>query len=595
MQPRSLAGTSSLCTAVAALAVALGVPAAAQEAGFAVELAPTSDFFQPLRVGVRVFGQTVEPAGAFVRGCPGHVTAEAAGALFEVLEPMDSLAFTAAGDGVEALIVATPDGLYRCARAGAVIGLVTAQFARADAGRYRVWVAGPEGAELSARLIASELPVSALELRGLDIAALDQPRAGRYVFDPAESRQVLVRDATLYPEAEMRPLDPANYCAGYSRFDAADAVLTLAEPQRQFSVFAMSDRDLTIAVVAPDGSVLCNDDTYQLHPAVTFSNAQSGDYHVFVGGYSQGGSAAYDLFTSPGGAAFTDVMLDLSATPRAGAGVLDMAAARTGTLLANGAIVSSDPVQNLPTGQFCAGFTGIEAADYVLTLPQAAPLLSLYAMSGTDLVLAARGPDGDWLCNDDSFGLNPAVSFADAMPGEYHIFVGSFSPDARGGFNLYAALGAPNWDEARPGAGGTVLGWDQEPMVARLGFGPQTRVDPRLIFDVLPSETPAFDLGPGCAGYITPERPDIVITTEPGLPQLMVYMVAEADGTLAVVGPDGTLHCNDDFEGLNPGVMIPNPQPGDYAVFAGTYGGSGGVATLGVTIASPLWVMDREH
>jgi hypothetical protein len=594
MQPRPFVGPP-LRAAVAALALTLGLPAAAQEAGFAVELAPTGDFFQPLRIGVRVFGQTVEPAAGFVRGCPGHVIAEAAGASFEVTEVMDSLAFTAAGDAVEALIVATPDGLFRCARAGAVAGMVSAQFARAEAGRYRVWVAGAEGTELSARLIASEAPVSALELRGLDIATLAPPRAGRFTFDPSENRQVLVQNATLYPEAEMRPLDLGSYCAGYSRFDAADAVLTLAQPQRQFSIFAMSERDLTIAVVAPDGSVLCNDDTYQLHPAVTFTEAQSGDYHVFVGGYSMGGSAAYDLFASPGGAAFTDVMLDLSATPRAGAGVLDLAAARAGTRLAAGQIVSSDPVQDLPTGQFCVGFTGTDAPDYVLTLPQGAPLLSLYAMSGTDLVLAARGPGGEWLCNDDSFGLNPAVSFTDAAPGEYHIFVGAFSPDARGGFNLYAALGNPNWDSAQPGPGGAALGFEEEPLVGRIGFGPQTRVDPRLIFDVLPSDVPAFDLGQGCAGYITPDRPDIVISAEPGLPQLMVYMVAEADGTLAVVGPDGTIHCNDDFEGLNPGVMIPNPQPGDYAVFAGTYGGSGGVATLGVTIASPLWVMDREH
>ena len=41
--------------------------------------------------------------------------------------------------------------------------------------------------------------------------------------------------------------------------------------------------------------------------------------------------------------------------------------------------------------------------------------------------------------------------------------------------------------------------------------------------------------------------------------------------------------------------MIPNPMPGAYAVFAGTYSGTGGLATLGVTIAAPQWVMDREH
>jgi len=134
-----------------------------------------------------------------------------------------------------------------------------------------------------------------------------------------------------------------------------------------------------------------------------------------------------------------------------------------------------------------------------------------------------------------------------------------------------------------------------EPMLGRIEFGPETRIDPRIIFDIQPSETEAFGIGQGCAGFITPEQPDLVITALPGLPQLMVYMASEADGTLIISGPDGQLYCNDDFEQLNPGVMIPNAPAGDYAVFAGSYSGAGGMATLGVTIATPQWVMDREH
>jgi hypothetical protein len=46
-------------------------------------------------------------------------------------------------------------------------------------------------------------------------------------------------------------------------------------------------------VVAPDGSVQCNDDTYGLDPALALSPAPAGDYAVWVGVYSDqaGGSA----------------------------------------------------------------------------------------------------------------------------------------------------------------------------------------------------------------------------------------------------------------------------------------------------------------
>ena len=577
---------------VLAVLGALSQPAMAQEAGFAVEVGPSADMFTPLRLGVQVFGPTGEAAAGFVRGCPGFV-ADAGAARFQVTEVMEMLAFTATGEGLEALVVATPDGLYRCARADDAIA--SASFARAEAGRYTVWVAGAEGSGLSARIIASDAPVSELELRGLDVARLGPPRAGSFAFDPAAGRQVLVQGAELFPLHEMRPLDMANYCAGYGRFDAADAVVTLTEMQRQFSIFAMSERDLTIAVVAPGGQVLCNDDTFELHPAVTFQEAEAGDYHVFVGGFSQGGGARFDLFASPGGAQFREDTLDLSAAPRAGAAVLDITSPGAIAQVASGTIVSRDPVEALPTGQFCVGFTGADAPDFVLTLTEGVPVLSLYALSQTDLVMALRGPGGDWHCNDDTYALHPAVTLSNAQAGEYHIFIGAYAEGARGGYNLYAALGQPDWERAQTASGGAAFGSDQDPLVARIGFGPQTRIDPRVIFDILPGETSALELGPECAGFLNPERPDVVIAAEAGLPQLMVYMVAEADGTLAVVAPDGTLHCNDDFEGLNPAVMIPNPQAGDYAVFAGTYGGNGGVATLGVTIAAPLWVMDREH
>ena len=585
-------------TAAAALLLPLlPLSAHAQASGFAIEVGPSIDAYLPVRVGARVFGQVTDPAASFVRGCQGAELPESAGAVFEVTGPMETLSLTGAGDGVLSMVVGTPDGLYRCALADER-GFVATQMAGVAPGRYTVWLAAAEGSSLDARVLASDHPISSMELFGLDIAGLGAPRAGHFVFSASvdSGRQELTMGAQLFADSEMRPLSP-EYCPGYSRFDAADAVLTLDQASDRFSVFALSDRDLTMAVVRPDGSVLCNDDAFELNPAVTIDGATAGDYHIFVGGYSQGGTGVYDLFVSEGAPAFSNSVLDLTAAPRAGSGVFDINQAGQGQLLVNAQVVANDPMELLPVGDYCPGFSDISAPDYVMTLDAAQPMISLYARSQTDLVMAVRAPDGRWTCNDDSFELNPGVSFEGAQAGDYLIFVGAYNPGAMGSYNLYASMGSPNWDATQ--ADGMIapasLNTGAEPLLGRIEFGPDTRVDPRIIFDIQPSQTEAFGMGQGCAGFITPSQPDLVISAQPGLPQLMVYMASDTDGTLVISGPDGTLYCNDDFEDLNPGVMIPNAPAGDYAVFAGSYSGSGGMATLGVTIAAPQWVMDREH
>jgi len=582
----------------AILPLALSLPDAARAQGFAVEVAPPVDSWLGMRINLSVFGETVEPAAGYVRGCAGHVMEERAGVQLEVTSRLETMVLTLADDAVAGLVLGTPDGLYRCALRGAD-GLVSARLDGVAPGRYQAWVAATEPGMITTRMIVSDRAVSALELRGLDVSDLAPPRQGSHVFQAGEARQVLASAAPLFADHAMDPLS-SEYCAGYGRFDAADAVLTLTEGVPALSVFATSQRDLTIAVRGPDGRVLCNDDSNGLDPAVTFRGAGAGDYHIFVGGFSSGGSAVYDLFANAGQPAWSGQVRAPSGdgTPRLGVLTLDAAAARQGQVLGRGVIVSEDAVSDLVSGGFCAGYTGFDAPDAVVSVTGGAPSISLYAYSQTDLVIAVRGPDGSWQCNDDTYGLNPAVTFAPGSAGDYEVYVGAYSRGASGMYTLLAAVGQPNWSIAESAGGGMGAGGlasDAEPAVGRLAFGPETRIEPRVIFDIAASQFEARGLGEGCVGFITPEQPDLVIEAQPALPQLMVYMVSEADGVLVVVGPDGTVHCNDDFEGLNPGVMIPNPAAGDYAVFAGTYGGNGGMATLGVTVANPLWVMDREH
>lgn len=606
--PRLSRHRLTITTALAALllpAAAGGV--LAQTAGFAIEVAPAADEYTPVRVGARVFGPVTEAASSFVRGCQGWVPAEAAGAVFDVTGTMPTLSFTGAGEGLRSLVLGTPDGLYRCALADDR-GFVSTDLGNAQAGRYMVWLGADEGATLDARLLASDRPVSAIELFGLDVARLGEPRNGRHVFAATTEtgRQELVLGATLLADTDMRALNP-DACWGFGSLDAPDAVLTLDQSVDAFSVFAVSDRDLVLAVIDPSGTVHCNDDVYNLNPGVSFDGAQAGDYHVFVGGFSSGGGSYYDLFTSVGGPAFSNAQVDLNAPPRNGYVLFDMNAAGQGQLLTSAQVGAYDPVEMLPIGYYCAGFTDLSAPDLVLTLDQAQPMISLYAVSQSDLTLAVRAPDGMWHCNDDAYNLNPGISLTSAQPGDYLVWVGAYNPGDTGTYNLMASMGSPNWQAAGAGElfdGGApvdqgmappVLNTIPEGALAILDYGPSSPVDPRFIFDIAPSSVEAYGLGDGCAGFITPERPDVVLNLEAGLPQLMIYMVSEADGTLVISGPDGQLYCNDDFEMLNPGVMIQTPAPGMYAIFAGSYAGTGGPATLGVTIANPVWAMDREH
>lgn len=592
----------TMTTALAALMLPVVAGGAlAQDAGFAIEVGPSADGYSPVQVGARVFGPTAEPASAYVRGCAGSVVAESAGAQFDVTGRMPTLSFTGAGDGLRSLVLGTPDGLYRCALADDR-GYVSTTLAEAAAGRYRVWLGAEEGSVIDARLIAADRTISSVELFGLDLSRLGEPRAGRHVYAAsAESgRQELVMGGTLFAETELRALSPDN-CWGYARLDAADVVLTLDQATDRFSLFATSDRDLVLAVVDPAGGVHCNDDSYQLNPAVTFDSAMAGDYQVFVGGYGPGGGSSYDLFASAGGPAFSDAAIDPNTPPRHGFALFDMNAAGQGQLLASSLVSGYDPIEMLPTGFYCAGYTDISAPDVVMTLDAGQPMVSVYARSDSDLTLAMLAPDGTWHCNDDAFELNPGISLTNAQPGDYRIWVGAFNPGESSGYNLYASMGSPNWQGAVPATGGTSprpalsLNTTPEGALVHVDYGPATTVDPRIILDIAASSTEAFGLGDGCAGFITPERPDVLLSVEAGLPQVLIYMASDADGTLVIQGPDGTLHCNDDFEMLNPGVLIQNPLPGAYAIFAGTYSGTGGHATMGVTIASPVWTMDREH
>jgi protease YdgD len=78
------------------------------------------------------------------------------------------------------------------------------------------------------------------------------------------------------------------------------------------------------------------------------------------------------------------------------------------------------------TGGPCSGFFA-EPPDFRLFFEPGSGLpLTFYIWSRADTVLLINTPDGQWHCNDDDDGLNPALRFAKPLAGQYDIWIGTY-------------------------------------------------------------------------------------------------------------------------------------------------------------------------
>lgn len=118
----------------------------------------------------------------------------------------------------------------------------------------------------------------------------------------------------------------------------------------------------------------------------------------------------------------------------------------------------------------------------------------------------------------------------------------------------------------------------QERVQLRAGFLP----DP-FALDVTPGgEVEAdADLGEDCAGWIS-DAPQVRLRYSAGRVSLHIFAGSRTDTVLVVRDPSGTITCNDDHAGLDPGVSIDAPASGTYDIWVGTFdeGGSGRATLL---------------
>ncbi len=232
---------------------------------------------------------------------------------------------------------------------------------------------------------------------------------------------------------------------------------------------------------------------------------------------------------------------------------------------------------------------------------------------GNDLTMVIVGPGGPY-CNDDFDGLNPGFQQT-WQPGEYTAYVGTYSEIAQdAAVEATATMGPPQ--EGGAGLGGAAaglgdalnqLGNSAGAALGNLGEGAQNAVN--QLGNALggnaanatppnPDATPrngaitraagaaattqaivaggsdqanSMNLGAGCTGLITSASPNVRLSYTPGTQGMKVSVTSETDTTLVIRAPDGTWHCNDDDEGLNPGVTIAAPAAGDYNIWVGTF------------------------
>jgi len=254
-------------------------------------------------------------------------------------------------------------------------------------------------------------------------------------------------------------LNLGDACVGYIA-PAPDYRVTWEGTTSPLRFYFASDGDTTMVVMGPDSQAICNDDGFGLDPMIEITNPAAGDYNVWVGSYEEDEFAPGYLMISKQATGVNGSPIESDLLAYAiGADALGQQTATPGSLIPDveptfGDVAlapgfTPDPyiveilaggevnVSMLSLGAGCVGFVAAEP-DVTLNLSGALPQLTIgfTAGDGIDTTLVVRGPSGEYLCNDDSNGIDPEILLSNAAAGEYDIWVGTYLNDFSDG-DLY--------------------------------------------------------------------------------------------------------------------------------------------------------------
>lgn len=522
-----------------------------------------------------------DAAGSFAADyCAGSIQADSPNLTLTLDRSVEELSLYARSASDTALVVLAPNGVWHCDDDSFGLNPAVTLY-DAGPGEITVWVAVWGGGEADATLhLRAGQPRWEVDGR---LSTVSDARLGSFLFDPKEPLPFSLELTAGGPDSvsEMAP-----GCSGHIDAETADLFLEVPQGVETLSLYATADGDLTLVVVDPEGELHCNDDSWGLHPAVTLTEPPAGSYSVWVGNWSLGSLPA-TFFAAAGepdwAAALPEETIgdtgDYESEPGEWAFVSEE--------MLDGSVTSWSVTAGGP--DFASGFddrcVGNLDADYpdlVLELDRAVGELSLYVTAEADTALAVQAPDGSWHCNDDSYGLNPAVTLNDVGPGEISVWVSLWGSGIAPA-TLRLRAGEPLWQID------SALGEVTESRNGVLTVGPQIGPEPLTLALQAGGETAAYDFAPSCSGRIDPAAADLFVEVEEGVETLSLYATSTGDLTLLVLRPDGSVVCDDDSYELHPAVTLGNPEPGRYAVWVGSWGMDREAANFFAALGAPQW------
>ncbi|MFK7791687.1 MAG: hypothetical protein AB8B88_03345 [Devosiaceae bacterium] len=568
--------------ALAALSLGMSVSLATNATAQNSQLAPTFGTFTESE-GFGSFSLTIQAGGdidasGVAPGCNGFI-ADAPDIVFDYSG--QASVFIEGNANVDTtMLVEAPDGQIICNDDFNELN-PGMQTAFGEPGRYAVWIGTYEPIQNNtfpdADIVVTEAavnppPVTPTQgVAGTGFDAQAAPGFGEISVTRGFGQQTF----TLQAGGAVDAFATNSACAGFVA-EVPDYVINYSDNSAALDIAVASTQDTTLVVVGPDGTIYCNDDDIDLNPALSIANPEGGNYAVWVGTFSPIENdfypdASLTIATGPGNTPPTVPGVtppasgggfDVSGTPTFGRiSLSDLAAGHSITLQAGGNMDAFN------ANNACAGYVA-DTPDYVIDYAGGRGPMTIASTSEVDTTLVVVGPDGTVYCNDDAVDLNPAVTINSASAGAYSIFVGTFSPiendfypdtvlSVSGTSGTTTAPSNGILDRARlaPAFGSVSL---------RSGFAPHNVDIQAGGFE----DASAF--GNFCNGFVA-DAPDYVVGFGGG-DNLRITATSDDDTTMVVVTPSGEVLCNDDFNGLNPGLITNDGAAGDYAIWIGTFG-----------------------
>ena len=604
---RQIVFTSAAVSAVAAFSFSLTTPVSAQPLKIVAPITDSNRQIVETQAGGPVFGLDLSS------DCMGFFGEQAS---VEVeMEPGQNLAVFVAGDSDVTLALQTPSDQFICNDDALGTRNAAVELTADEAGVYQIWP-GSFSSELFPTVkvgITDRFPAHVIsdQANGFDlefaaIFGLSVDTETELVLEPvlpdpsAPDSELPEFDVPPFmspsqPDTMIQlafsanePLSTINInCAGIGALTSPTSITSAYAEERELVFFGASLSDLTLLVIAPDGTVACSDDFAGSNPLVSFSTIQAGVYEAYLGVYS-GDVVEGSLYAGPAPSTGTsDLSQDFRYGFETAIGSLDTDTFGSGLLLPddtftsgltlqplafltpeNGTIdidnrgveidsmlVTSGSAELQALDGFCSG-TSAQAATIALAFKEELwyQNVIIEATSNTDAVMAIVDADGTVSCNDDGpNGMNPQLTITPQGYEPYKVWIGQWSGSSEPFTTRFSVQtnaveyeDAPDFD-ANPLFGEYIINLDERTVI-------------RFASNMETSLAPISGSGLDCPGVVN-TAPSIDLT----LDETTVGGASfDAGDTLLLRGPNETWICDSDGS-----LSFDTLLPGDYRVWTG--------------------------